>query len=86
MHATIPKLIQDRLHLNPGDRIEFILDGDDRLRTTLVTSSAAQLRGMVPTPIPRWPQGNARTHCHKALTSHKGRLTMHLPKAPASIG
>ena len=58
MHATItskgqitlPKPIRDKLHLKPGDKIEFVLDDDDGLRVTPVTVSITQLKGMVPAP------------------------------------
>ena len=48
--VTLPKPIRDKLHLKPGDKIEFILDDDDGLRVTPVTASITQLKGMVPTP------------------------------------
>ena len=48
--VTLPKPIRDKLHLKPGDRIEFILDDDDGLRVTPVTASITQLKGMVPAP------------------------------------
>ena len=48
--VTIPKPIRDRLHLEPGDKIDFILDEDGDLRVTPVTASVTQLKGMVPKP------------------------------------
>ena len=48
--VTLPKPIRDKLHLKPGDKIEFILDDDDGLRVAPVTASITQLKGMVPTP------------------------------------
>ena len=48
--VTLPKPIRDKLHLKPGDKIEFILDDDDGLRVTPVTASITQLKGMVPAP------------------------------------
>ena len=48
--VTIPKPIRDRLHLEPGDKIDFILDEDGDLRVTPVTASVTQLKGMVPRP------------------------------------
>ena len=48
--VTLPKPIRDRLHLEPGDRIEFLLDDDGRLRVEPVTASVTQLKGMLPKP------------------------------------
>lgn len=48
--VTLPKPIRDKLHLKPGDKIEFVLDDDDGLRVTPVTASITQLKGMVPAP------------------------------------
>ena len=48
--VTLPKPIRDRLQLEPGDKIEFLLDGDGRLRVEPVTASVTQLKGMVPRP------------------------------------
>ena len=47
--VTLPKPIRDMLHLRPGDKIDFTLDGDG-LRVTPVTASVTQLKGMVPRP------------------------------------
>ncbi len=47
--VTLPKPIRDRLHLRPGDKIDFMLEGDV-LRVTPVTASVTQLKGMVPKP------------------------------------
>ena len=48
--VTVPKPIRDRLQLEPGDKIEFLLDDDGRLRVEPVTASVTQLKGMVPRP------------------------------------
>ncbi|MXY26197.1 MAG: AbrB/MazE/SpoVT family DNA-binding domain-containing protein [Acidobacteria bacterium] len=48
--VTLPKPIRDRLHLQPGDRIDFLLDDDGCLRVEPVTASVTQLKGMVPKP------------------------------------
>ena len=48
--VTIPKPIRDRLHLEPGDKIDFILDEAGDLRVTPVTAPVARLKGMVPKP------------------------------------
>ena len=57
MHATItsggrvtlPKPIRDKLHLGPGDKIDFVLEGDG-LRVARVTASVTRLKDMVPKP------------------------------------
>ena len=48
--VTLPKPIRDRLHLEPGDKIDFLLDDDGCLRVEPVTASVRQLKGMVPKP------------------------------------
>lgn len=48
--VTIPKPIRDRLHLEPGDKIDFIVDETGDVRVTPVTVPVARLKGMVPTP------------------------------------
>jgi len=47
--VTLPKPIRDKLHLRPGDKIDFMLEGDV-LRVTPVTAPVTQLKGMVPKP------------------------------------
>ena len=47
--VTLPKPIRDKLHLKPGDKIDFMLEGDG-LRVTPVTAPVTQLKGMVPKP------------------------------------
>ena len=47
---TLPKPIRDRLHLKPGDKIDFMLDDDGCLRVAPVTASVTQLKGMLPKP------------------------------------
>ncbi len=57
MHATItsggrvtlPKPIRDKLDLEPGDKIDFVLEGDG-LRVKPVAAPVTRLRGMVPKP------------------------------------
>lgn len=48
--VTLPKAIRDRFHLEPGDRIEFILERDDILRVEPVTEPVTQLKGMLLKP------------------------------------
>ena len=47
--VTLPKPIRDKLHLKPGDKIDFTLENDG-LRVTPVTAPVTQLKGMVPKP------------------------------------
>ena len=48
--VTLPKPIRDRLHLKPGDKIDFMLEDDGCLRVAPVTESVTQLKGMLPKP------------------------------------
>ena len=48
--VTLPKPIRDRLHLKPGDRIDFMLEDDGCLRVAPVTASVTRLKGMLPKP------------------------------------
>ena len=48
--VTVPKPIRDKLHLKPGDRIDFILDEDGGVRVVPITASVTQLKGMVSKP------------------------------------
>ena len=48
--VTVPKPIRDKLHLEPGDRIDFMLDENGGVRVVPVTASVTQLKGMVPAP------------------------------------
>ena len=52
--VTLPKRIREKLRLEPGDRLEFILDDEDGLRVAPVTAPVTQLKGMVPKPGPGW--------------------------------
>ena len=47
--VTLPKPIRDKLHLRPGDKIDFVLDGDG-LRVMPVTAPVTELKGMMPKP------------------------------------
>lgn len=48
--VTIPKQARERLNLDTGDRIEFIIDDDGRLFILPVTRSVKTLKGMLPKP------------------------------------
>jgi AbrB family looped-hinge helix DNA binding protein len=47
---TLPKALRARLHLGPGDRVEFIVDDDDVVRMVPRTTSVTRLKGMLPRP------------------------------------
>lgn len=47
--VTLPKPIRDELHLDPGDKIDFVVEGDG-LRVTPVNAPVTQLKGMLPQP------------------------------------
>jgi AbrB family looped-hinge helix DNA binding protein len=47
---TIPKEIRDRLKLQTGDKVEFIVDDDGRVELVPVTGSVTRLKGMLPRP------------------------------------
>lgn len=48
--VTLPKPIRDRLHLRPGDKIDFLLDADGNLRVVPVTAPVTALKGILRRP------------------------------------
>jgi AbrB family looped-hinge helix DNA binding protein len=48
--TTIPKEIRARLHLQPGDRVEFVVDEDGRVVMFPATVDAAELAGILRRP------------------------------------
>lgn len=48
--TTIPKEIRDRLHLKPGDRLEFLLQPDGRVLMISPMRDARDLKGILPKP------------------------------------
>ena len=48
--VTLPKPIRDRLHLRPGDKIDFVVDADGDLRVVAVTAPVTELKGMLQRP------------------------------------
>jgi len=46
--VTIPKMVRDRLDLNPGDKVEFVLEENGTVRLIPVRVSAQRLTGTVP--------------------------------------
>ena len=60
--VILPKAIRDQLGLEPGDKIDFILEGDG-LRVTPVAVSVTRLKGRgAETSGPGQPPGDARGH------------------------
>jgi len=47
---TLPKALRDRLHLSPGDRVEFIVEDNDAVRMVPRLASVTHLKGMLPKP------------------------------------
>lgn len=47
---TLPKVLRDRLHLQPGDKIEFLLDSAGNVHLKPITQPVSRLKGMVPPP------------------------------------
>ena len=48
--VTIPKSIRNLLHLKAGDKVELILESDNRVRLTPLTYPLNKLKGLVPRP------------------------------------
>jgi len=47
---TLPKPLRDRLHLQPGDKVEFLIDQSGQVRLLPVTMPISRLKGMTPPP------------------------------------
>ncbi len=47
---TLPKALRDMLHLEPGDRVEFIVETDGVVRMVPRKASVKELKGMLPKP------------------------------------
>ncbi len=48
--VTVPKPIRDKLHLKPGDTIDFVLNEDGALSIAPIKASVTELKGMLPKP------------------------------------
>ena len=48
--TTVPKEIRDYLNLQPGDRIEFVIEQDGRVVIVPASFDAADLAGALPRP------------------------------------
>ncbi|WNM63857.1 AbrB/MazE/SpoVT family DNA-binding domain-containing protein [Candidatus Nitrospira neomarina] len=47
---TLPKEIREQLQLQPGDRVEFLVEPDGRVTVWPVTSDVTILKGLIPKP------------------------------------
>jgi antitoxin PrlF len=47
---TIPKEVREKLKLQTGDKLEFLIQEDGTARVIPVTSSIKELRGLIPKP------------------------------------
>ncbi len=47
---TLPKALRSQLQLEPGDRVEFIIEADGVVRMIPRKASVKQLKGMLPKP------------------------------------
>jgi antitoxin PrlF len=48
--TTIPKDVRKRLNLQPGDRLEFVIDEDGRVLILPASIDASELAGMLKAP------------------------------------
>ena len=48
--TTIPKDIRTRLNLQPGDRLEFVIEEDGRVVVLPASIDASELAGMLKSP------------------------------------
>lgn len=48
--TTIPKKIRDHLRLNPGDRIDFVIDGKGKVTIEPATLDVRELEGILERP------------------------------------
>lgn len=48
--VTLPKALRERLHLEPGDRVEFIVEAEGVVRMVPRKASVKALKGMLPKP------------------------------------
>ena len=66
---TLPKALRDRLHLQAGDRVQFLLLEDGRIELVAVTSPVTRLKGMLPPP----PQPVTLEEMEAAIRRRAGR-------------
>ena len=46
--VTIPPNVRKALHLNEGDRVDFVIEAGGTVRLVPVTTSITELKGMLP--------------------------------------
>lgn len=64
--TTIPKSVRDRLHLEPGDRVEFIVRDDGTALMVPATLSLDELKATIPSP----PQRLSLEEIEAAIADH----------------
>lgn len=47
---TLPKKIREKLNVHSGDKVEFLIDDNDKIFILPVKTSMTELKGMVPPP------------------------------------
>ena len=52
--ATIPKMVRETLHLESGDRIEFLIAHDGAVRLQKAPEPASELQALEATLAPEW--------------------------------
>lgn len=48
--VTIPKPVREKLNLQPGDLVDFVIEDDGGIRLMPVADSILKLKAMVPPP------------------------------------
>jgi antitoxin PrlF len=49
--VTLPKCFRDRLELQPGDKLDFVLLDNGVLEVVPLKQPASKLRGLIPKPV-----------------------------------
>jgi AbrB family looped-hinge helix DNA binding protein len=44
---TLPKPVRERLHLQPGDRVDFVIDSDGEIRVRTSRGDVRDLKGLL---------------------------------------
>ena len=47
---TLPKPVRERLHLKPGDRVEFVIDAEGEIRVKTSGGDVRDLKGLLHRP------------------------------------
>jgi AbrB family looped-hinge helix DNA binding protein len=64
--TTIPKAVRDRLRLEPGDRVEFVVQEDGTALMIPATLTLAELKASVPPP----PRALSLEEMDEAVAAH----------------